>query len=198
METVSCANAVRPTSEPKPSMDLRPPRATIWMSLGCNVSGAWGTCQQSLQRALVELQTAGLRIVACSHTYRTRPVGLARQPAFLNVAIGIEGSIAPGALLRLAKRIERQAGRRGIGARGGPRPLDVDVLDFNGQRIGRAGSIRVTGQLLLPHPEIARRGFVLVPLAEAAPGWRHPYSRLSAATLLKRRPELRRGVVAFG
>lgn len=143
-----------------------------------------------------ELETRGLRVVARSSFYRTRPVGLARQPAFLNAVIGLEGGIAPGSLLRLAKALERQAGRRDLGPRGGPRPLDIDVLDFGGRRIGRAGSQRVAGRLLLPHPELTSRGFVLVPLAEVAPHWRHPLQGLGARQLLIRNPGLRRGILA--
>lgn len=191
METVFCLQVGEPASKAVP-------RATLWISLGCNIAGPWGTCSQTLARALNELQAHKLLIVACSRIYRTRPVGLTQQPPFLNAVVGLSGSSSPGMLLRLAKRIERQAGRRGIGPRGGPRPLDVDVLDFNARQIGRKGSKRVAGQLLLPHPELTRRGFVLVPLAEVAPGWRHPRLRLSALALLKRHPGLRRGVVALG
>ena len=172
-------------------------RAEVWLSLGCNVAGPWGSCAQTLARALAELEAHDLQIVARSRIYKTRPVGLTQQPAFLNAVVGLAGSIAPGTLLRLAKRIERQAGRRGIGPRGGPRPLDIDVLDFHGRQIGRPGPQRRPGQLLLPHPELTRRGFVLVPLAQAAPGWRHPRLRLGARALLKRNPGLGRGVEAF-
>lgn len=170
--------------------------AGLWISLGCNVRGLWGPCHAALERAIIELEAHGLRVVAKSQFFRTRPVGLARQPQFLNAVIGLDGGIAPGVLLRLAKKLERQAGRRSVGPRGGPRPLDIDILDHGGRQVGRPGRQRLAGRILLPHPEITTRGFVLVPLAEAGPEWRHPRLRLSAAQFLKRQPGLRRGVVA--
>lgn len=168
--------------------------AGLWISLGCNVAGRWGDCETTLDRALVELEAHGLRAVARSRTYKTRPVGLLRQPAFFNAVVGLEGAMAPGVLLRLAKCLERRAGRKSVGPRGGPRPLDIDILDHGGRRIGRAGAVRIAGRILLPHPEIGRRGFVLVPLAEVSAGWRHPRLGVGAVTLLARNPGLRRGV----
>ena len=101
---------------------------------------------------------------------------MAPQPRYLNAVVLVEAYIAPGALLRLLKRIERRAGGR-LGARnGGPRPLDIDILDYGGRRIGRPPRRRQRGRLILPHPEMHRRAFVLVPLLEVAPAWRHPRS----------------------
>jgi 2-amino-4-hydroxy-6-hydroxymethyldihydropteridine diphosphokinase len=109
------------------------------------------------------------------------------------MVIGIHGSIGPGALLRLLKRLERRAGRRMCG-HWKPRPLDLDILDFGGRIIGRRSRNRVAGRLLLPHPELHRRGFVLVPLMAAAPGWRHPVGGAHARQILARTRGLARGV----
>jgi 2-amino-4-hydroxy-6-hydroxymethyldihydropteridine diphosphokinase len=86
-------------------------------------------------------------------------------------------------MLRLLKRIERRAGRR-LGRRWGPRPLDIDILDYRGTRIGWPPRRREPGRLILPHPEMHRRVFVLVPLLEIAPHWRHPILGLGARALL--------------
>jgi 2-amino-4-hydroxy-6-hydroxymethyldihydropteridine diphosphokinase len=118
---------------------------------------------------------------------------MGRQPHYLNMVIGMHGSVAPGTLLRLLKRLERRAGRRMRG-HWKPRPLDLDILDFGGRILGRRDRNRVAGRLLLPHPELHRRGFVLVPLMAAAPGWRHPVLGAHASQILARTPGLARGV----
>jgi 2-amino-4-hydroxy-6-hydroxymethyldihydropteridine diphosphokinase len=172
-------------------------RSVIWLGFGGNVRGTWGKPIQGFCRAIQALQRAGFAIVARSSLYETVPVGSVRQPKFLNAVVAIRGSVAPAALLRLLKQLERRAGRRATG-RWGPRPLDIDILDFGGRITGGPASIRQAGRLVLPHPELARRGFVLVPLAEVAPQWHHPRLAIQAATLIKRRPALRRGVRRIG
>jgi len=166
--------------------------SVIWLGFGGNVPGKWGPPPLTFERAIAALQEAGLSVVARSALYETLPIGSVRQPLFLNAVVGVRGSIAPAALLRLLKRIERRAGRRPNG-RWGPRPLDIDILAFRGTVLGPAGK-RAAGRLLLPHPELARRGFVLVPLAEVARSWHHPHLARSAETLLRRNPRVARGV----
>jgi len=167
----------------------------IWLGLGGNIAGAWGPPRSTLARAVREIEAAGFIIVSRSRIYRTLPIGGGRQPSYLNAVVGVRGSMAPAELLRFVKSLEGAAGRRSNG-RWGARPLDVDILDFGGRRVGQPGTARLAGRLLLPHPEIAGRGFVLVPLAEAGPDWRHPRLGVGAAALLRRRPWLRRGVGA--
>jgi 2-amino-4-hydroxy-6-hydroxymethyldihydropteridine diphosphokinase len=171
--------------------------ATIWIAIGANVQGAWGNPRDTFDRALRELRAVGLNDIARSGLYLTRPVGQARQPDFLNAVFGIRASISPTSLLRFLKTLEKRAGRRANG-KWGPRPLDLDILDFGGRVIGRSGGLRKRGELVLPHPELAERGFVLVPLVEVAPGWRHPRIGVRAETLLKSRPRLARGVRRIG
>jgi 2-amino-4-hydroxy-6-hydroxymethyldihydropteridine diphosphokinase len=146
-----------------------------------------------MERALAELARHGLHLVARSSFYRTPPLGTGCQPPYMNAVFVLQGGIAPAALLRLAKRLERTAGRR-RGRRWGPRPLDIDILDLGGCRIGRPGARRMEGRLVLPHPELARRAFVLIPLAEVLPQWRHPALGVRAADLLRRSPGLARGI----
>ena len=112
------------------------------------------------------------------------------------MVIAVKGSVAPAQLLRMAKRIEWAAGRRS-GVRWGPRPLDIDLLDYAGRQINVGDGKRVAGRLVLPHPEMHRRGFVLVPLAQVAPHWRHPVSGMTARSLIARRPTLARGIRVY-
>jgi 2-amino-4-hydroxy-6-hydroxymethyldihydropteridine diphosphokinase len=174
----------------------------IWLSLGANIAGRWGSPEQSFDRAVRELQGRGFAILDRSMCYATLPHGSVRQPVFLNMVISMRGSAGPAALLRLLKAMERRAGRR-LGPRWGPRPLDLDILDYGGRILGRPATPRPPGRttpphslgrLVLPHPEMHRRGFVLVPLAAVAPAWRHPRLRAGARQLLGRNPLLRRGI----
>ena len=168
----------------------------LFLGLGANIPGRWGTPQETLLRALAALAERGLKPLARSQFYVTKPVGGGRQPDFLNAVIRAPAGLAPLALLRLAKGLEHQAGRR-PGRRLGPRPLDIDILDYGGRRLGRPGAKRHVGRLILPHPELARRAFVLVPLAEIAPHWRHPVLGASATALIQRlRARAPREVVA--
>jgi 2-amino-4-hydroxy-6-hydroxymethyldihydropteridine diphosphokinase len=168
----------------------------LFLGLGANIAGRWGSPEETLVRALGALAQAGLDPLACSGLFLTKPVGGGRQPAFLNAVIRTRTSLAPLSLLRLLKGLERQAGRR-PGRRWGPRPLDIDILDYGGRRLGRPGAKRQPGRLLLPHPELHRRAFVLVPLAAIAPRWHHPVLGASASALLHHLgPRARRDILA--
>ncbi|KAB2912168.1 MAG: 2-amino-4-hydroxy-6-hydroxymethyldihydropteridine diphosphokinase [Hyphomicrobiaceae bacterium] len=158
---------------------------TALLALGANVAGAWGEPRDTLARVARELEAAGVRIVGASRAYSTAPLGTGRQARYLNAVIRVEARLGPGMLLRLVKGLERRAGRR-LGRHWGPRPLDVDLLDWGGRRIGRPGRRRDQGRLILPHPEMHARAFVLVPLLEIAPGWVHPVLGVPGRTLLAR------------
>jgi 2-amino-4-hydroxy-6-hydroxymethyldihydropteridine diphosphokinase len=151
----------------------------ILIALGANRSGPWGTPRQTVQRALAELNTGGMRLKRASGLLVSAPFGRTDQPDFVNAVAEIETALPPRALLARLHMIEREAGRR-RGLRWGPRTLDLDLLDYHGL-ISRRGP-----GPLLPHPGIASRIFVLSPLASIAPLWRHPQSRQTAATLLRR------------
>lgn len=157
--------------------------ATLLLGAGANVAGPWGGPGETLARAFRELARAGVTIVRASNTYRTKPVGDTPQPRYLNAVVMAKSSIAPGTLLRLLKQIERRAGRRTARAMAS-RPLDLDILDYGGRRIGHPARRRERGRLILPHPEMHVRAFVLVPLLEVAPAWRHPPSGRTVKALL--------------
>lgn len=166
----------------------------IWLGLGSNLAGPWGSPGATLQRAVAELERSGLAVRAQSRILLSKPLGARRQPIFHNMIIGLKPSIPAAALLRRLKHLEREAGRR-LGRRWGPRQLDLDILSAPGTRVGHRSSATTRGTLVLPHPEMTHRAFVLVPLSEIAPGWRHPVLGASACDLLRRQPHLRRGLV---
>ena len=157
---------------------------TLLLALGANQAGAWGPPGETLERARRELCCAGVRILASSPIYHTLPLGPGGQSPYLNAVLLAEANMAPAALLRLIKRLERRAGRR-LSRRWGPRPLDIDILDFGGRRLGWPRRLE-PGRLVLPHPEMHRRAFVLVPLLEVDPSWYHPTLAVTGRALLTR------------
>lgn len=127
------------------------------------LGGNLGDVPQTLRRALDALAALPCtRLVAHSRFYRTPPWGVAEQPPFTNAAAELETTLTPHRLLDALLRIERDAGRIRAGERWGPRTLDLDILHVDGE-------VRHDERLTLPHPRIAERAFVLLPLAELAP-----------------------------
>jgi len=143
-----------------------------YLSLGSNL----GDRSRNLRRAAELLAAAGARILRRSSVYRTEPMDLRDQPWFYNQVIAVESGLGPAALLELIQAVEAAAGRV-PGVLKGPRILDVDIL-LADRRVVR------TRRLTVPHPRLARRRFVLVPLAEIAPAVVHPVLRKTAAGLL--------------
>ncbi len=134
---------------------------TIYLSLGTNI----GDRQANLRTALAALPPA-VRLVAVSSIYETAPWGYLEQPDFLNLAVKAETKLSPQDLLAHLKSIEEELGREKT-VRWGPRRIDLDILFYDKLVLEMDG-------LTIPHPKIAERAFVLVPLAELAPGLKHP------------------------
>lgn len=125
------------------------------------LGGNLGDVAATFRAALVALEAGGCRIVAKSSLWKTPPWGVTDQPPFLNACLRVETDLDPRALLDLCLATETALGRvRDL--KWGPRTLDLDLLDVDGRTVDEPG-------LTLPHPWIADRAFVLVPLAEIAP-----------------------------
>lgn len=166
----------------------------VVLALGANLCSAWGPPPASFARAIATLCCSGVTTISASRLYITKAVGPGLQDAYYNAVLVVSTQLPPSALLRLLKRVERAAGRR-RGRIWGPRPLDIDIIDYKGHLRGRRSHRRLPGQLELPHPELHKRAFVLVPLADVLPRWRHPRFGLSVETLVKRLPPpVRKGV----
>ena len=136
--------------------DTAPVRAAL--GLGSNIGDKRGFVQAAIDRIA---RSAGITLVARSADYRTAPWGLTEQDWFVNACILVETTLSATGLLARALEIEQELGRvRDI--RWGPRKIDIDVLVYGGREIADEG-------LSIPHPRIAERAFVLVPLAEIWP-----------------------------
>ncbi|RTR05482.1 2-amino-4-hydroxy-6-hydroxymethyldihydropteridine diphosphokinase [Halomonas nitroreducens] len=137
-----------------------------WIGLGSNLDGP----HDHVERALDELDALPLtRRRRASRRYASRPVGPADQPDFVNAVAELETRLSPLALLDQLQALEQHHGRVRA-RRWGPRTLDLDLLLFDDRQLS-------TPRLTLPHPEMVRRAFVLVPLAELAPELRLPDGR---------------------
>jgi len=129
-----------------------------------------------LQRAIAAMNSTGIHVVRQSSLYITEPVGAPGQAWFLNAAVQAETSLLPVQLLHTLLKIERQLGRRRITSHG-PRTIDLDIL-FYGSSVIRSRELEV------PHPRLTERRFILVPLAQIAPEFRHPTLHQSVTQLL--------------
>lgn len=152
--------------------DSRTIPVEVLLGLGANL----GDPLAQLARA-VELLGRQVELRAVSSVYRTEPVGHADQPDFLNLVVVGWTGLAPAELLAAMQEIETVLGRR-RSFPNAPRVIDIDLLAY-GDRVMR------TLTLILPHPRMHLRGFVLHPLAEIAPHWRHPVLGGNADELMR-------------
>ena len=141
-----------------PERRVRP----VLVGLGGNLDGPARRIAAAVQRRAA---WPGVTALRCSRLYRSAPWGRADQPEFVNAVAGFDYAGTPQGLLDGLLAIEREAGRVRTGERWGPRRLDLDLLDFDGLAID-------TPTLSLPHPRLAQRAFVLLPLADLVPALR--------------------------
>jgi 2-amino-4-hydroxy-6-hydroxymethyldihydropteridine diphosphokinase len=141
----------------------------VIVALGCNDKGAWRDCREALEAAVCRFRSEGIDVVQRSSWWRSDAWPDRDDPPFLNGVVIVQTELDPSALMKALGRIEEAFGRQ-RGRPNAPRTLDLDLIAY-GRLMGDFDG------LILPHPRAAERAFVMRPLAEIAPGWRHPGGR---------------------
>ena len=153
----------------------------ILIGIGSNLAAPpFASPLDTASAALAQLPELGITVARRSRWYLTQPMPPSDQPWYANGVAAVESALAPAELLRSLLALEVRFGRR-RSIRNAARSLDLDLLDYDGRQCRN-------GRLTLPHPRLHERRFVLAPLVEIAPDWRHPLLRVSARELLARLP----------
>ncbi|MCV2881614.1 2-amino-4-hydroxy-6-hydroxymethyldihydropteridine diphosphokinase [Actibacterium sp. XHP0104] len=173
----------------------------VFVALGGNVTSQTGGPEQTLHAALQDLDHDDLRLCAVSRYYRTPAFPAGSGPDFVNAVAGFATDLPPNQVLDRLHQVEARHGRQRA-ARWGSRTLDLDLLDHSGVVLPDAAGFAhwrdlpaqdqarlAPDQLILPHPRIQDRAFVLIPLADVAPDWVHPVSGHRVAQMLAALPE---------
>ena len=154
----------------------------IFIAVGANLPGPDGAAplETCVQAAAAVGGIEGLRLVGASRWFETAPVPPSGQPPYVNGVLQLAGATSPEALLAALQRIEREFGR----VRGAPnaaRTLDLDIVAMGCE-------VRAAPDPVLPHPRMHQRAFVLAPMLELSPGWRHPVFGLTVRAMLAALP----------
>jgi len=150
--------------------------ARVYIGLGSNL----GCREENLARALKrlsEISNGSVKVLRCSSIYESKPWGKTEQPDFLNQVVEVETTLEPKAFLVLLKKIERELGRTQAAERWGPRIIDLDIVFWNGFVLNE-------GDLVIPHPYMSDREFVLPPLAEISSKLKHPVTGRTVEEML--------------
>ncbi|HEX2592618.1 MAG TPA: 2-amino-4-hydroxy-6-hydroxymethyldihydropteridine diphosphokinase [Rhizomicrobium sp.] len=155
----------------------------ILIGLGASIPSRAGAPDSTLRAALAELAVSGVNIVKLSRIYRTPAWPDPRDPEFANAVAHIETQLTPQQLMQLLHATETSFGRT-RSVRNAPRTLDLDLIDYDG-RVEQ-------GDPILPHPRIAARNFVLIPMRDVAPDWKHPLTGATIVSLIAALPDAER------
>lgn len=148
---------------------------TIALALGSNLGDRLANL-----RAAIGALPPDVTVIEKSAVYETPPAYVTEQPAFLNAALIATTQLTPDDLLRFLKQREVELGRE-VSIRNGPRLIDIDIIFYDDLCMSDE-------QLILPHPRLAEREFVLRPLADIAAGWRYPHTDLTVQDMLQASP----------
>ncbi len=171
------------------------------LALGGNLPSQFGSPIQTLQESLIHLNRNLLHIRAVSRFFQTPCFPAGAGPDYVNAAIAVETELSAASLLTEVHKIERVFGRERL-TRWGTRPLDIDLIGFEAQVLPNVSvwarwrelqpeqqAQQAPDELILPHPRLQDRGFVLAPLMDIAPNWKHPVLGRTVAQMFADLPE---------
>ena len=161
------------------------PDAVAYLGLGANKESPFQSCLEAIRHLS---ESAGIEVVQCASFYRTEPVSNIMQPWFINTVLEIRTGLSSCSLLAVLQKIETKMGRVRT-VKNGPRIIDMDILLFNRDILMESDFLRI------PHPELHKRRFVLIPMNDIAPQFIHPVMDLSMKTLLDVCPD--RGIITW-
>ena len=157
------------------------------IAFGANLAGRFASPADAVEAAIRALQAAEITLISRSRLYRSAAWPDPSDPEFVNAVISVMTDLNASALLARLHTLEAEFGRERRNANA-PRTLDLDIVDY-------AGRVSAPGEMpILPHPRMAGRAFVLLPLAEIAPDWRHPVTGKAIADLIRALPDPRAAV----
>lgn len=177
------------------------------IALGGNLETIAGNPEATIRAAISAISQSGLEVVARSRLYRTPSFPDASDPEYVNACVEISTELSARALLDQLHRIEAAFGRERV-QRWGQRTLDLDLLAHGDTMLPDDAThalwrdlppeqrlLRAPDELILPHPRLHERAFVLIPLSDIAPDWRHPALGLTVTQMLARLPQADRDAV---
>ena len=144
---------------------------SIYLGIGANL----GNKRRNIERTKFNLIMNNIKILRCSSYYESLSWPNPNNPKFLNIVVEIDTDFTPLELIKKCKEIEKKFGRKKL-PKNSPRECDIDIIDFRNKK--------TTGELILPHPRMNTRNFVLLPLFEINKDWKHPISKVNIRELI--------------
>ena len=144
---------------------------SIYLGIGSNL----GNKRRNIERTKFNLINNNIKILKCSSYYESLSWPNPNNPKFLNIVLEIDTDFSPMELINKCKEIEKKLGRKKL-PKNSPRECDIDIIDFKNKKI--------LGDLILPHPRMHKRNFVIIPLFEISRDWRHPISKQHIKNLI--------------
>jgi 2-amino-4-hydroxy-6-hydroxymethyldihydropteridine diphosphokinase len=154
----------------------------IFLGLGSNLPSKYGDKFANINLAISSLESYGVKIIKRSSFYKTPSYPDRKKPKFINVVILVRTNLPPVDLMSLLVFIEKKLERKRI-KKNDPRTCDIDIIDYNSQIL----NLKYNNlDFMLPHKELASRNFVLFPLQEISPMWKHPKTKESISNLIQK------------
>ena len=157
----------------------------IILSLGSNLPSKFGNRLDNLELAMSLLESGGIKIDKKSSFYETPSYPDKSKPKFLNIIISIKTDFTPVDLMSVLIHIEKKLERK-RNIKNEPRTCDIDIIDYNNEIINLSNK---KFNFIIPHKNLISRNFVLIPLQEILPSWKHPKTKQIISTLIQKLPE---------